>query len=154
MARLTFRSPLLTVAGLLLLTSGIAACGMPQSTEPAAPVATLEAPAELLGGPDIKAEMPAMQQAQAAPTETRRPGWGTMAPIPNPEDGGRRATYLAIGPTAAQIELSRAETVGAARTSRQVRIATTPPSGPATPRTPTLKRRVRHWIVPVANTRP
>lgn len=95
------------VAGLL------SACGMPQPYEPLPPPeAELQAPPELYGGPvGLQTEAPAEAYAEAGPgdranpyadprpgpgqetepfaqamveEESRRPGWGTMEPIPNP----------------------------------------------------------------------
>ena len=107
------RSPTVLSADLRLLLAGAAvagllsACGMPQPTEPPPPPeAELEAPPELLGGPEDEvgaAEAYAEAEADANPyadprpalptgpgaegdmmAQAQRPGWGTMDPVPNP----------------------------------------------------------------------
>lgn len=127
------------LAGVLLLGL-VGACGMPQATEPASPppLASEAAPV-LLGGVEEEAKI-----ASAAPSPARRPGWGTMAPIANPPTGRELAAaepaYRLIGPTLPEPDLalaSRATARSADKTSAPVR----------------NKPRIRHWIVPVKNTR-
>lgn len=151
----------------LALAVAVSACGMPQATEPTAAVPAVQEPMELLGGPDGEqsrlAEAPSELSAPA-----RRPGWGTMAPIPNPgEDGpGLRASgetsYRVIGPASpeplrAQAPSHAGRRAAPVRSGSRVRARVeSGPTGwiqveaPPIARTTPGKARVRHWITPVA----
>ena len=123
----------------LLMLGLLGACGMPQAPDPAPPPELAAQPAPtLLGGvgPEVKA-------ASSAPPQARRPGWGTMAPIPNPpaptELASATPPYRLIGPTA-PADTALAQGPAPLRETG----ARTPPGTRAKP-------RIRHWIIPVRN---
>ena len=123
---------LLLLGASLVLT----ACGQPQVPEPAAePVAEAGPPATLLGGPP--AAEPEPSPVPAAAGTARRPGWGAMAPIPNPpEYAAGDPPYRLIGPRL-DAPVQRAAGPPGARTQVRARAAAGP--RPA---------RVRHVIWP------
>jgi hypothetical protein len=133
------RSPALPVLrlGALALLASVAACSQPQAPEPpAAPVA--EAAPVLLGGDPLEPELHAPPAVMA---EARRPGWGTMEPIPNPseyaEAGRDNPPYRLIGPTLAEPVRQARRATPAVRVAARVRP------------TPVANRsRVHHVIMP------
>ena len=150
----------------LAAAATVAACGMPGAPPPATSEAAAEAPPELLGGPDATVAL-AVAAAPEQPAPARRPGWGTMAPIPNPDEPSAMrasaAPYRLVGPDA----LDAGEPVRAqARAARRERASRPPgtvraqiqsaPSGwtevgaGAPPPLQVPRGRIRHWIVPVA----
>jgi hypothetical protein len=123
---MSVRNPLVRPAELRVLLAGAAmaglmgACSMPAPVEPPPPPpeAELEEP-ELYGGPTADAEAQAYADTQVdsnnpyadqgppdpagldgvfAEAEARRPGWGTMEPIPNPAPGERGRAYAEAAP--------------------------------------------------------
>jgi hypothetical protein len=153
MARLDPRTSTALRGAALLLALALAACGKPQAADPLASPARAEAEPELLGAPasETAASLPAL----AAAPPPQRPGWGTMAPIPNPEDGGSRfartehAPYRLIGPTLTETQTASAgpsiRTDNGPRNGGRVRVVIAEPSDASA-----AKARVRHWIIPAA----
>ena len=123
----------------LLALGLLGACGMPQAADPAPPpeLASAAGP-RLLGGlePELKA-------ASVAPAPARRPGWGTMAPIPNPpattEFASATPAYRLIGPTAPAADTALAQAPAAPLRETEAKT----PAGART------KPRIRHWILPI-----
>ena len=153
--------------GVALLAAGLSACGQPQAPEPAPVAPAAEAAPELLGGPSVElaaAPMPTETvSAQAAPA--LRPGWGTMAPIPNPDDDAQTRlasapAYRVVGPAAAEpdrrpVRSAAQRPVLRGKISPVVRAPVRPAGwvqvgGGAAPAPQLAKGRVRHWIMPVA----
>jgi hypothetical protein len=102
------------------------------------PQAAAEPPV-LLGADPFKPELHApAQTAQPA----RRPGWGTMDPIPNPGEFAavdrKNPPYRLIGPTIVEPQRAQRETP-AVRVATRIRAAE-----------PVAKVRVRHVIMPGA----
>jgi hypothetical protein len=116
----------------------LGACGMPQASDPAPAPQALETPPVLLGGLDAE-----VKAASAMPATARRPGWGTMDPIPNPtptrEFASATPPYRLIGPTSPEANT----TLALAPQARE--------PGAEAPRGTRGKPRVRHLIVPVRN---
>lgn len=168
MARLSLRrASVLPGVSAILLALALSACGRPQPPEPPAALAGgAEAPPELLGGPPVEfAEAEAPQPPSVLALEARRPGWGTMAPIPNPPEGARHARasladerelgpapYRLIGPTLPPRYASKAgptlRTDAGSGVARGMRIVPEPGAGQSG-----RKGRVRHWIVPASRGR-
>lgn len=135
---------MLRSAALLLTAAALTACGQPQPVEPPPLPPTAEAPPVLLGADPLEPELHAPGSATAPVlAEARRPGWGTMSPIPNPPEyaASDAPLYRLIGPTVAE-PVRRAQ-----RRTPATRVAARLRATPAATRP-----RVQHVIMP--GTRP
>lgn len=135
-------------AATLLALGSLGACGMPQASDPAPPQLEAEAPPVLLGAPEAPAPAPAIVQAEPA----RRPGWGTMAPIPNPTKyAAGNPPYRLIGPTAPESPALAENRSPPRQAVRRRPIGTRIVQAEAPPTAGRAKPRVRHWIMPARN---
>ncbi len=159
------------VLGSSLLLVALSGCGMPEVHEPAGAAIQAEAAPELLGGPAEEEDRPvASPPSQAVLVEARRPGWGAMAPIPNPEERemGYRASapegapYRLLGPTSPGRKVAstsrRSAPNASGRSIARAKLEPGPVKGimvePSSARDRALSGpRVRHWIIPVAGGR-
>lgn len=136
---------------------GLTGCGMPQPPEPTDTTAEASEAVELLGGPagTIVELAAADASAVSSPLPARRPGWGTMAPIPNPENEqlqAQSAPYRLIGPRAPESQFADAGGKQAERTKPQ-RLTRWRIIETVSARSPGSKCRVHHLILPVADRR-
>lgn len=159
MARLTTHDlAAFRAAAALLLAATASACARPQAADPVDPPSRAEAAPELLGAPAAELANPPepIALAVSAPP-VRRAGWGTMAPIPNPDDGGPRyargdpAPYRLVGPGPAEIEAAPGgpslRTDNRARFRGRIRVVAEPTGHIQN------KPRVRHLIMPATGGR-
>ncbi|MBW3559994.1 MAG: hypothetical protein KY449_09550, partial [Proteobacteria bacterium] len=157
------RSPTALTADLRALLAGAAAagllsaCGMPQPTEPPPPpMAEMDAPPELYGAPmdetgpagqayaGAEGENPYADQRPAFPVgpegqpgmmaEARRPGWGTMDPIPNPPGSAPSPRERAMAEAQpSPYADARPGEPGLPRTEERLGAYATAPTAPVTP---------------------
>ena len=178
------RSPTPLTADLRLLLAGAAAagllsaCGMPQPVEPPPPpMAEMEATPELYGGPEgqpgpagdtyaqADGDNPYADQSPAAPigvepapemmAEARRPGWGTMDPIPNPPGSAPRRGDRALAQARPAPETD--VTPGMPRTEERLgayAVGPTPPASPYADAGPTLPPSPPYEAAPYAEGTP
>lgn len=138
---------MLRSAALLVTAAALTACGQPQPPEPPPlppPPPTAEAEPVLLGADPFAPELHAPEALPgAALAEARRPGWGTMAPIPNPPEyaASDQPPYRLIGPTLAEPVRRAQRPTPAARVAARLR-----------PTPAAARPRVRHILLP--GTRP
>ena len=151
------------LVGVFVAAGALSGCGMPGQSAPAQATQVVEAAPELLGGVEgTSAQASEVSQAMINPEPARRAGWGTMAPIPNPDEEGTRlaaaesrsAPYRVIGPAVPERQIAR-------RPSDRARLATLQPqpatkvNASAVPPRPVRAAgpRIRHWIIPIADRR-